>query len=295
VIFVADKFSCIAIGAFDGVHLGHAKIISRTVDYARQNGLMSVIFTMPFPIKNHAGILSCPDEKVELLSSFSPDQIVMLNVRSGFLDETANDFLRNFLIKRFNVKEIVCGPDFAFGKDRQGDISWLKENAKKYGIGISVVKPLTIDGKAVSSTVIRQQIIDCDIAAASKFLGRDYSFRGRPFKDLGLATSLGYPTINLKVNSKKLMPCGVFVALTKKGADIYPAIANLGFRPSVDTDGGFRAEVHLLNFDGVWPNVKTDVSLLKFVRSEQKFNSLDELKSQIAKDKDEALKFFDMA
>ncbi|MDR2708453.1 MAG: bifunctional riboflavin kinase/FAD synthetase, partial [Elusimicrobiota bacterium] len=289
-----NNFSSVAIGTFDGVHLGHKKLIERAVLSAKQKGFESIIIALDKPMKSHSGVLSLAHEKIEQISNLLPDKIILLSIDSDIFHQTAEEFLKGFLIKGLNAKEIVCGYDFAFGKDRQGDIKWLKQNAQKYKIDVNLIKPFKVSGNIVSASGIRKFIESSNIEATNEMLGRPFSFSGKQFSDLGLGKELGFPTINLRVEEEKLLPKGVFVAIAQQKTRVYGAVVNLGVRPTLGQNSIFTPEVHLLNFNKTRTFSKTHISLLRYIRPEKKFNSLDELKQQIAKDKKTAERFFQM-
>ncbi|MDR2860845.1 MAG: bifunctional riboflavin kinase/FAD synthetase [Elusimicrobiota bacterium] len=286
------KFSVITIGTFDGVHKGHQKLIKETIKSAKKKGFESIAVALEKPVKNINSILSLPDEKIKQIEYLEPDKIVLIPVPSEILSETSTDFLRNFIIKRLKAKEIICGADFAFGKDRKGNVAWLKNNAKEFGLKIKVVSPVKIDSKIVSSSYIRTLITKGKIEKVNKLLGRNFGFYGMPFREKGLGKKLGFPTINLKTDKSKLLPKGIFISLIEKGSKLYPAITNMGVRPTINADNNLVPEVHILNFKGVWGKSKTQVYLIKKIRAEKKFPSLEALKKQIKKDKEKAKRYF---
>jgi riboflavin kinase/FMN adenylyltransferase len=286
------KFSILTIGSFDGVHKAHQELIKQTVRQAKKENCKSIIVALQKPIKNVEAILSLPDEKLVLIEKLMPDEIIIIPVPSEILSQKPSDFLKDFVIGYLNAKEIICGKDFAFGKDRKGNALWLKNNSKKFGIKTTIIKPLKYKSKLISSTLIRDLIKKNNIEKANELLGRKYSLYGLPFKDKGLATKLGFATINLKIDQSKLLPKGVFISLAQKKEKLYPAITNIGLRPTVEKNSKTITEVHLLNFNGTWTKTKTTLHLIKRLRSEKKFPSIEKLKSQIAKDKAIALNYF---
>jgi riboflavin kinase/FMN adenylyltransferase len=286
------KPSIITIGTFDGLHKGHQLLIKKTCDRAKENNFKSVVIIIQKPLKSLTQFLSLSDEKLELIKQFCPDEIIIISNPSKIFSLSPLQFLQNFLIKQLNAKEIICGKDFAFGKDRKGDVAWLKKNAPTLGIKTTVVGAFAVNNKTVSSTAIRDLIKKNNILKANDLLGRKYSFSGIPFKDNGLGKKIGFPTINLKIDKQKLLPAGVFISLAQSKDRLYPAITNIGFRPTVNTVLSPIVEVHLLNFSGIWKKTKTTVSLIKRLRSEKKFSSLDELRLQLEKDKKKAKGFF---
>ena len=275
-----QKKSAVTIGVFDGVHKGHKFLIEKTLLAAKKNNLRSIVVALEKPVRKTGGLLSLYDEKLAELSKLGVDEIVILEVPSGILSSKPEKFLNEFLIKSLNASQIICGADFAFGKDRKGNISWLK---KQKNIKIDIVKSLKISGRSVSSSQIRKFLEHSDINKINKLLGRAYSFSGTPVKDRGVGKKIGFPTVNLKVDPAKLLPKGVFISLIEQKGKIYPSVTNIGIRPTFKGDAVIP-ETHILGFQGSWKKAKTTVRLLKKIRREKKFKTVVALKAQIAKD-----------
>jgi riboflavin kinase/FMN adenylyltransferase len=243
-------------------------------------------------MKNIKSVLSLPDEKIRWIKELAVDEIIMLSPDSDILSLEPNDFIREFAIGKLNAKQIICGADFAFGKDRKGDVSALKKARTKFGLKTILINPVKDADKIISSSSIRSSIENDDIEKANEALGRNYDFYGMPFRDKGLAEKLGFPTINLKVDNLKLLPHGVFASLVEKKSKLYPCIVNIGFRPTLHEERRLVCEVHILNFSGIWARAKTQVYLTKRLRGEKKFSSIEALKKQVAQDKEKAKKIF---
>jgi riboflavin kinase/FMN adenylyltransferase len=287
-----NKKSCVTIGTFDGVHKGHAALIDKTAENARLSGCTSIAVVLEKPVRSVNGIISTYEEKIELIKRRGIDEIFVIEVPSAVLSLNAGDFFDSFLIGVLNAGEIVCGKDFAFGKDRKGDVVWLKNKAKTNGVKITVAKPFKIASRIVSSSRIRDLIKKGDVKNANLLLGRNYSFCGAPFCDRGEGTKLGFPTVNLKVDSAKLLPCGVYVSVISRGKNLFPALTSIGTRPTFNAGSKVVPETHILDFSGKWGKTKSCVSLLKKIRDEKKFDSVESLKEEIKKDVKKAADFF---
>ena len=307
-----NEKSVVTIGTFDGVHKGHGFLIKKTVQAAKKSGAKSVVVALEKPVKNVKGLLTVFEEKIRHISSFGPDEIVALSVPSEILSWPPEKFFDDFLIKNLKAREIVCGHDFAFGKNRKGGIRWLKNKAKKSGVKASVIKALKAASKEVSSSQIRDLLEKGDIAKANKLLGRAYSFSGFPFREAGIGKKLGFPTVNLEVEKGtlsrtsslgtlslgalspcgKMLPKGVFASLISDGKKTYPSVASIGNRPTFSRGKKIIPEVHILDFKGKWGNKKTEVALLKKIRDEKKFRNSQELRKNIEKDVCKAKKYF---
>ncbi|MDR3111951.1 MAG: bifunctional riboflavin kinase/FAD synthetase [Elusimicrobiota bacterium] len=286
--------SVVTIGTFDGVHRGHQVLINKTLSIAQKHKLKSVLITLEKPFKKSIGLITTIDEKLEILKTHSFDEIAVLKVTSDIFSFSCGKFFDEFLVKIFNVSHVVCGNNFAFGKGRKGNVCWLKKISKKNNIEISVVKPLMYCKKQISSSNVRDLLSSGQISIAAKTLGRNYSFEGIPFREKGLGKKIGFPTINLKTDKDKIIPCGVFITLISQGEKIYPSITNIGSRITFNRGTKIIPETHILNFDKTWKKSKTKITLLKKIRDEKKFKDIKSLKQQIVKDNFLATKFFNM-
>jgi riboflavin kinase/FMN adenylyltransferase len=287
-----NKKSVVTIGTFDGVHKGHSILIDKTVSLAEKNKLKSIVISLEKPVKKVKGLLTTCDEKLEEIKALGVDEIILINVPSEVLTYSADRFFDEILLDELNISEIVCGSDFAFGKDRKGDTDWLKKKAKDNNVRVSIVKYLKNSSKQISSSYIRTLLEKGDLKNATKLLGRYYSFSGIPFKDKGFGKKLGFPTVNLKVNSDKLIPKGVYISIIAQKDKIYLSVTSIGSRLTFNRGGKIVPETHILNFDSIWEKSLTKVILLKKIRDEKKFKKAQALKVQISKDIAKSAKFF---
>ncbi|MDR1720878.1 MAG: bifunctional riboflavin kinase/FAD synthetase [Endomicrobium sp.] len=286
------KKSVIAIGTFDGMHRGHKFLINKTLYVAKKNNLKSVVITLEKPVKKVKGLLTTCEEKIEEIKFLGVDEVFILGVQSEILSYGPDKFFDEFLVKTLKVSEIVCGCDFAFGRNRKGDVEWLKRKTEDKNIKVNIVRPLRYCSRQISSSYIRTLIEKGDIKNAAKLLGRNYSFSGVPFKDKGIGKKLGFPTVNLCVDNDKLLPRGVYMSFVLQGERQYYSLTNIGMRSTFDLGKKMIPETHILDFKGVWKSLKTKVTLLKKIRNEKKFLSVEELKTQISEDVTVALRFF---
>jgi riboflavin kinase/FMN adenylyltransferase len=286
------KKSAVTIGTFDGMHRGHSLLINKTLSSAKKKNLRSVIIVLEKPVKKVSGLLTTYEEKIEEIKFLGADKIFVIGVPSEILSCGPEEFFDEFLRKMLNVSEIVCGIDFAFGKDRKGNIEWLKKKAEEKNIKMDIVKPLKNTSKKISSSYIRTLIEKGDVKNAARLLGRNYSFTGLPFEEKGAGKKLGFPTVNLRLNGDKLLPKGVYTSLISQGERIYPSLINIGIRSTFDRGNKIVPETHILDFKGEWKKLQTKVMLLKKMRNEKKFATAEALKVQISKDVSAALRFF---
>jgi riboflavin kinase/FMN adenylyltransferase len=231
------KKSVVAIGTFDGMHKGHRLLISKTLSSAKKNNLRSVIIVLEKPVKKVRGLLTTYEEKIEEIKFLGADEIFAIGVPSEILSCGPEEFVDEFLHKMLNVSEIVCGIDFAFGKDRKGSIEWLKKKAKEKNMKMDIIEPLKNTSRKISSSYIRVLIEKGDVKNAARLLGRNYSFMGIPFKEKGEGKKLGFPTVNLRVSSDKLLPKGVYISLMSQGERMHPSLTNIGIRSTFDRGG----------------------------------------------------------
>ncbi len=280
------KNSVITIGTFDGVHKGHQAILNKVVDVAKKDNLKSIVLSFENPVKKVNGLITTTEEKVNLLASFCVDEILLLPVTKEILSTTAEDFFETVFVKQLKAKHIVVGYDCTFGKDRNGNVAWLKKNVKKYGIKLTVIKPVKVKNKIVSSSEIRDLITKSNIKDTNKMLNRTFSFTGKHVSGNKIGRTLGFPTVNIKVDDTKLLPKGVFACMVSdKKNNMYCGVLNIGIRPTVDLkEHKLSVEIHLLNFSGVWKEKKPTIYIYDFIRKEKKFKNIELLKQAIKKD-----------
>ncbi len=278
--------SVVTLGTFDGVHKGHQAILKKLVRTAQKENLKSIVLVFEKPVKQVSGILTTINEKIKYFLPFDIDDVFVLPVNKKITSITAEKFLEDFLIKELNASHLVVGYDCTFGKDRKGNIEWLKKNIKKYGIKLTVVKPVKINNKIVSSSLIREELEKNNIKEVNKMLGGSFGIEGTHITGDRIGRTLGFPTVNIKTDKNKLLPRGVFsCSVIDKNYTLYKGVLNIGTRPSVKLKKhNLSVEVHLINFSGTWRSKQLTVLINKFIRPEQKFNNLEELKKAIASD-----------
>jgi riboflavin kinase/FMN adenylyltransferase len=284
--------AAVAIGTFDGLHLGHRYLLSRLINSAREEGLKVVVVTLDAPVRPVAGLLTTIEEKVRLLGTLPVDDIVVLPITPDIIDLPAADFFEKFIVKKLRAKRLVVGNDFAFGYGREGDIRWLKRTGPAHGVSVTVVAPLRREGGVISSSRIRALIADGDVDAAKRLLGRPYSLEGVQEKGRGVGTQIGFPTINLSLPPEKLVPRGVFACLVEGQGAVFPGVVNIGTRPTFFDKGRVTVEVNLLDFNGAWKKGKDVLHLYHRLREEMRFPSVSALQKQIAKDRRDAENYF---
>ena len=286
---------CLAIGVFDGVHLGHQQIIRQTVADARKHDGLALVVTFD----KHPSSIVAPDrvppliysrsQKIRTIKSLGADALLEIPFDQPFSQQTGEVFIRGLVRDLGRVQSICVGADFVFGHKRSGNVALLKILGAELNFTVHGMAEVSLDGKVVSSTRIREAIRAGDFDAASQMLGRAYSFAGAVVHGDQLGHKLGFPTANLDATGLLLPPNGVYAAHASVGKKSYRAVLNIGLRPTVNNlTPQLRVEVHLLDFAGDIYGQEMEVTFAAKLRDEQKFASLDELKAQIARDIAEA-------
>jgi riboflavin kinase/FMN adenylyltransferase len=287
-----DKNTVLTLGTFDGIHLGHKKIIDAVVEKASVNGGRSLLITFdPHPRNvlsgNSIKLLNSTVEKLEILKSLNIDDVLVINFTKEFSQLSSEEFFKSYIIDKIGIREIVVGYDHHFGKGRGGDEHTLKELGLKYGFSVAKVDAVSIDGINVSSSKIRNALAEGDIKTANKLLGRNYSFRGVVIKGDGRGRTLGFPTANVKLDDEtKLLPSlGIYVVEIIIDGSKHFGLMSIGKRPTFYNDGYITTEVYIFDFGKDIYGNNVTVNILERIRGEEKFSSPDELINQMNRDK----------
>jgi riboflavin kinase/FMN adenylyltransferase len=284
----------VTIGTFDGVHLGHQKIIQQLKEEAFSIGGESVLITFhPHPRHIihpdlHLPELTTLEERIQLLRKYGIDNLVVVPFTEAFASLSAEKYIQEFLVENFHPHKIIIGYDHKFGNNREGDFKLLEELASNYGFEVKEIDEQLIQESIISSTKIRTALQHAEIAKANQFLGHPYSFTGKIVLNNQTGRSIGYPTANLEIAEKnKLIPAnGVYSVTAELEGDnnLFKGMMNIGMRPTVN--GQSRAiEVHLFDFDQDIYGRHLTVRLHHYLRAEQKFTGLPALQEQLHKDK----------
>jgi riboflavin kinase/FMN adenylyltransferase len=296
--FHSKRKTIVTIGTFDGVHIGHQKIIERLIENARSRNCESLILTFfPHPRmvlqeQSEIQLLNTIEERTLLLEKTGLDYLIIHPFDKTFSRLTAEDFVKNILIDRLKIEKIVIGYDHRFGRNRTANIDDLIEYGEKYNFEVEQISAQEIQEASVSSTKTRIALEEGNIELANCYLGYLYFLTGTVQKGKQLGRTIGFPTANLKIEeSYKLIPMqGVYIVESiLRGNKVY-GMMNIGTNPTV---GGSASsiEIHYLNFEGDLYNQKIQVALLQYIRPEQKFESVALLKSQLEMDKNQTLDF----
>ncbi len=281
----------ITIGTFDGVHIGHQKILKHVVDIAKKQRLKSIVLTLfPHPRmvlqkEDSIKLLNSINERIDLLKSIGIDEVVVKTFTKDFANLSAKDYVTEVLVNELNAKQIVIGYDHRFGKNRSANIDDLKQLGGVFDFKVNEIPAEDIDSVTVSSTKIRNALQKGNVALANTYLGYDYFITGKVVKGKSLGRTLGFPTANLRINADyKLIPKdGVYVIYSLINHQKYYGMMNIGTNPTID-DKGRSIEVHLFDFEDNIYDQELTIYMIKRLRDEKRFASIDLLKNQLITD-----------
>ena len=285
----SDMPTVCALGCFDGVHIGHASIISKARETATLCSASCAVWSFTEPPKNYFGndktpLLTTHGEKQKIMRRLGVDIFVSIHFDENIASMSAESFFYSILLGSMNARHIVCGFNYRFGKGGEGDCQLLAELCKKNGIGLSIIPPITLNGTTVSSTEIRNSLYAGDTNTARIYLGRPFSLRAKIISGQHLGRTLGFPTVNQSFPERKLVPKnGVYVSRITFDKRTRYGITNVGVRPTVDGKT-LCAETNLFDFDGDLYGKTATVEFLEFLRPEQKFASIEDLSAQVRSD-----------
>ena len=286
-----SKPSVVTVGSFDGIHLGHMKLIEKTISISKEEGLKSIILTFnPHPkvvlnkISNFS-FLSTYDEKNTIFKSLDFDFLVVKKFDDAFSKLTPEEFVRDILVEKLNVKHVVIGYDHHFGRNGDASYKTLNELSKVYNFKVTQIDAYIKDGISVSSTKIRNYISKGNFKLANKLLGYEFNITGTVVKGKSRGKKLGFPTANIMVNSSKILPGnGVYLINSKVFNKSTYGMMNVGKNPTFK-DKGYSIEIHFFDFEKNIYGIKISVNILKKIREEIKFDSSSELSNQLKEDK----------
>jgi riboflavin kinase/FMN adenylyltransferase len=296
--FSTGKKTVFTLGTFDGVHIGHTKIIERLLNSSSDEEQSLVLTFFPHPRmvlqkESDIKLLNTIEERIQLLEKAGLQNLIVHPFDQAFSRLTANEFVKNILVDIFNVKKIIIGHDHRFGRNRTANIEDLIRFGQEYDFQVEQISAQEIDAVSISSTKIRNALLEGKIELANEYLGYNYFFSGVVIHGKKRGRTIGFPTANLKIEeSYKLIPGkGVYAVKCKIGTQNVNGMLNIGTNPTVEGEG-ISIEVHLFNFDEDLYGQKITLELIKRIRDEQKFASVDDLKMQLSKDKIFAQRLF---
>lgn len=287
------KNAVLSIGNFDGVHIGHQALFHTVVETAGNIGGTSVAMTFdPHPMrvlkqKNHPPLITLFEQKVELIAKTGLEVLICIPFTEAFATLSAEAFVKDLLVEKIGMKAVVVGQDYAFGKNREGNIALLKEFGRELDFKVIVpdwIQGVGTKGNRISSTIIRKLVMDGKVTQAGKILGRHYQIRGTVATGRNRGGKLlGFPTANINLQDELCPKTGIYAVTAEYENKTYPAVANIGYSPTFD-DHIFTVEVHILDFKKDIYGQKLRVNFIERLRDEIRFDNIEALSNQIKKD-----------
>jgi len=294
-----DSKTGVALGTFDGLHIGHQHVIKTLIQECKKKNLKSVVYTFSNHPREFTNKDNLPnriltlDEKISHFEELGVDELILIEFDSAQMNIEANDFIVDFLMNRLNMSHLVVGFNFCFGKGASGNIDILKDYSNRYQFGLTVVESINIDDMAVSSTLIRKLLSEGEMERTNLFLGRNYTVAGQVVKGKQVGSKLGFPTANLRVTpNMTLLKSGVYVSLTHIDGRVFKSVTNVGFNPTFNQNE-FNLETYIFDFSEDIYHKYIVVEILHRIRDEIKYTTLEALKEQIDKDVEYTKEFFD--
>ena len=290
-----SNFNIATIGSFDGIHLGHKKILQTITKAAKKNNGKSILITFwPHPRyvlkkNNDFKLLTSLDEKIKIFEENKIDILYVIDFSISFSKVSANNFVKNILLDKLKTNCILIGYNNNFGRNRKGNIKYLEENKNIFDIDIISIPNQSVDKISISSTKIREYLNNGKIKSANQLLGREYSINGKVVRGNGIGRKISFPTANIEIDeSKKLLPKnGVYAVEVFLNKKTYLGMLNIGYNPTIKNEKK-TIEVNIFKFSEDIYNNKISISFIKRIRNEKKFKNLNELKKQLIIDKKKA-------
>lgn len=298
-ILPSHRGCVLAIGNFDGVHLGHQALLKHLIEEGKKRNLPTVVMIFePQPLEffaqDKAPIrITRFRDKVQQIQAAGIDYLLCVKFNKAFAQMTAEQFITTLLVHKLGVQYVLSGEDFCFGRQRQGNLAMLQAAAKQYGFTAEVAPTLTVSDHRVSSTAVREALQQSDFERVTELLGRPYTISGRIVYGQQLGRTLGFPTANMQLDGKTAPLKGVFAVKATIDGQTHFGVANMGFRPTV-AGRAFLLEVHLFHINANLYGKQMSVEVCHKIRDEQKFGSLDALKAQIQHDAEATKQFFNI-
>ncbi len=279
-----ENETVVALGNFDGVHIGHREILLTAVRKAVRDQLIPVCFTFSTHTRKEVSLICTEEEKLNLLESLGIQVVVDIPFDETIRNTGAEEFIQNILFEKLHAKAVCCGFNFRFGRKAGGDVALMREMGKTLGMDVLVNEPVYVNDQVVSSTLVRQMITSGDMEQVAVCLGRNFYCTGNVVHGKRLGGRIGFPTANVLFESYRIAPPnGVYFTLARIGNILYPAITNVGVKPTVG-DFDKSIETHIYGMDEDLYGRFVTIEFLKWERPEQKFNTIEALREQIRKD-----------
>lgn len=296
----ASRRTAISIGNFDGLHLGHQKILRSVIARAKQNNLAAAVITFdPHPMKvlrpqNALPLIETLDQRLSGFARLGLDAALVLHFDAGLANVSAEQFIGQILTGTLKAHDVLVGENFRFGHKHAGDVNLLRKSSAGNGFSVEIVAPALVDGQPVSSTRVRQAVAAGNVAEAARLLGRLFSLTGPIVRGAGRGSKIVFPTLNLAPEQELLPARGVYATLVRLAGAEYRAVTNVGFRPTFN-GSGLTAESHLLDFSESVQQGRMEIRFVERLREEKKFSGAEELSAQIRLDIQTATQIFSRA
>lgn len=283
------RLQCVAtIGVFDGVHRGHKFILDKLMHQARKKGLPSLVITFDSPpkkllLKKFYGCITDLEEKISIIKSFGIRYVWVLKTNHELLQLSADEFIKQIL-KRFDIKGLIVGEDFRFGRKGKKGTAHLRDFSRRFKFGLTIIKKKKLHGRIISSTVIRESIRKSNFRRIEEFLGRKYFLKGKVVRGKGIGKKIGFPTVNIHTFDHVIPPKGVYAAVLIYEGKKHLSAFNIGARPTLRTTKKIVIEGHIIDFKKNILGKSIKVVFLERIRSEKKFSSLQKLQEAISND-----------
>ncbi|MBE7412379.1 MAG: bifunctional riboflavin kinase/FAD synthetase [Leptospiraceae bacterium] len=290
---ISDEFSkgsIVTLGNFDGIHLAHEALLKNLVTISKSKNLLSVVVTyFPNPAlvlrknSNFKNIVT-QEEKEYLIKNCGVDFLVIIPFTQELANTNAEIFLKNILIEKLNAKEMIIGFNHCFGKNREGDFDFLLKHSKKYNFQVDKFEPVYFDEEKISSSLVRNLILQGDIEKANKLLGRGFDVQGKVKHGFHRGKQIGFPTANIEIPQEIILPpVGVYASQTEIKGDVYYSMTNIGTNPTFENNA-LSIETHILDYTGELHGKELKTIFVKRIRDEKKFSSIDSLVRQLHED-----------
>ncbi|MGO1367937.1 MAG: bifunctional riboflavin kinase/FAD synthetase [Senegalia sp. (in: firmicutes)] len=287
---IKDK-TVICLGSFDGLHIGHKTLIKNVMKKSKKENLKSVVFTFSnhpasiIPNKPEPKLIITNEEKIKILENIGIDFFIMIAFSKEFMQMKPENFIKEVLVKKLNVKRIVIGFNYKFGYKGKGDANLLKKLGEEYDFEVEVVSPIKNNEEVISSSIIRELILNGEIKKANKYLGRNFSIEGKVIHGKKRGKNLGFPTANIYLNNNYIVPkMGVYKTKTIYKSNIYNSLTNVGLNPTFEKNKEVSIETYILDFNEEIYDENIKIEFLYFLRSEKKFSSKEDLIKQMKLD-----------
>lgn len=276
----------VVLGKFDGVHVAHARLITRAVSIAKEKNAICLVYSMQ---KSNVPAITDKDKKISIITGLGADKVVLRELDREFMMLTAEKFVSDILIGELNACHVVVGENFRFGKDRSAGVKELGCICRKYGVDVYVLDTVEINSETVSSTFVKQLLSCGNVYLAAEYLGRPFSINGKISEGKHLGRLLGFPTANLYPENLEVLPAnGVYVTKVEHGGKCYPSITNVGVNPTVENGKNIKVETHIFGDTCINYGDEITVEFMEFIRPEIRFESSEQLSTQVEEDKKRA-------